>query len=286
MKKILIFVLTAFFVSFATCVFAQSAELKIHFLDVKEGDSILIQAPSGKTALIDAGNLISGFRVIKYLKKQNIRSLDYLILTHPHPDHIGGAFFVIPMLGVKFIYDNGQDLTGLAESNDLYRWYVELARGAKNYKALKAEDRLLLGEVVLSALWPPQPPAFSDFNANSLVLMLEYGEFRCLLAGDLTVPGEGKLLKQGADLKADVLKVGHHGADDASCEEFLRSVSPKIAIISADKENNRRYPSQEVIEKLQKIGAKIYLTDEDGDIVLRIFQNKKSETEIKVEKGR
>jgi competence protein ComEC len=286
MKKIRIFVLSVFFISVVVCAFAQEQDLKIHFIDVGEGDSIFIQAPDGENALVDAGNLISGYRVIEYLKENGIQNLDYLIFTHPHVDHIGGAFFVLQMLDVESVYDNGEDLTEVAKYSDISRWYEELVRGGKNYKALKAGESILLGKATLSVLWPPQPPAFSDFNANSLVIMLEYGNFRCLLTGDLIIPGERKLLEQGTDLKADVLKVGHHGNTDASSEEFLVEVSPRIAIISASAEETLGQAAEEVLEKFKDIGAEVYRTDRDGDIVLSIYLSKVGKPKINVEKSR
>ncbi len=287
MKKIRISVLLVFFISFLACAFAQEPDLKIHFIDVREGDSILIEASDGETALVDAGNFVSSYRVIEYLKKNNIQSLDYLIFTHPHLDHIGGVFFVLQMIDVENIYDNGQDLAGgIVKSIDIYRWYGGLVRSSNNYKALKAGDGLLLGDITLSVLWPPQPSIFSDFNANSLVIMLNYRGFRCLLTGDLTSVGERKLLEQGINLKADVLKVGHHGAGDATCQGFLRAVFPKTAIISINASNIRGYPSAEVVDRLKKAGIKLYRTDRDGDIVLSIYQPDKGDSKIKVEKNK
>jgi len=270
------------FVLFTLSAVAQSQPLKIHFLDVGEGDSILIEAPGGETALIDAGNLITGLRVVKYLNKNNIYDLGYLIFTHPHLDHIGGAFFILQMIEVKNIYDNGEDLLALTKGSDIYRWYDDLVRKSNKYGVLEAGDSLLLGEVKLKVLWPPKSLIFSDFNANSLVIVVEYKTFRCLLTGDLTSPAEVELLKKESCLGADVLKVGHHGFVDASSKEFLKAVSPKISIISVNKDNIREYPSGEVLTRLGKLGAKIYRTDKNGNIVIRVGER----GEIVVETGR
>ena len=286
MRRIRIIVIFIFFIFLTVLTFAQEPDLRIHFIDVGEGDSILIEIPNGEVTLVDAGNLISGYRVVEYIKKIDIQILDYLIFTHPHPDHIGGAFFVLPMIDVKSIYDNGQDLIDLAKSVDMLRWYGELVRNHRYYNALKAEDSLSLGEVTLDVLWPPQPHIFSDLNANSLVMMLNYGKFRCLLAGDLTVEGERRLLEQGVILRADVLKIGHHGAGDASCQEFLSSVSPSIAVISVNQSNIRGYPSKSVIDRIEKAGIKLYRTDRDGDIILDIHQLEEGDFEIRVSKSR
>lgn len=280
MKKVKIFAVFIFFISLFVCAFGQGAKLKLHFIDVGEGDAILIELANGKTCLIDTGNLITGFKVVKYLEKQGIRDLDYLILTHPDLDHIGGAFFILQMLEVKNIYDNGQNLD---KYSNIYRWYEELVRKNKNYKCLKANDILYADNVVLKVLWPPEPFQFSDSNANSLVIMLAYGKFRCLLGADLTVPAEKKLLEQEVDLKADVLKVNHHGAGDANSEEFLAAVSPKIAVISIDKANIRGYPAEEVISRLKKLEIQFYRIDVDGDIILTIYPSTDKEFEIKID---
>ena len=279
MKKVWILFI---FVLFTLSVAAQSQPLKIHFLDVGEGDSILIEAPNGETALIDAGNLITGLKVVRYLNKKNIYDLDYLIFTHPHLDHIGGAFPVLQMIEVKNIYDNGENLFALAKRSDAYRWYDDLVRKSNKHSVLEAGDRLLLGEVKLEVIWPPKPFIFSDFNANSLVIVVEYKTLRCLLTGDLTAPAEVELLKKESHLGADILKVGHHGFDDASSQEFLKEVSPKISIISVNKDNIRGYPSGEVIERLEKMNSEVYRTDINGDIAIQT----EGDGEVIIEKER
>jgi len=279
-KKVILAI--GFLILHAIFVFASDSLLEIHFIDAGEGDSILIKAPSGKTALVDAGNFITGLEVVQYLKKNNIYDLDYLIFTHPHLDHIGGAFFVLPMIGAGNIYDNGEDLSKIAKSEDVYRWYGDLVRKSSNYSILKAEDSLLLGEVELKVLWPNRPFISSNFNVNSLVIMVKYKAFRCLLTGDLTIPGEEELLKNKSYLEADILKVGHHGCDDAGSEEFLKAISPKISVISVDRDNIRGYPFPELLMRLEKLETRIYRTDQDGDIVIRVGEK----GEITVETNR
>jgi competence protein ComEC len=282
MRKLIFFLFIAVFIFIRNLAFSEEGCLKIHFIDVGEGDSILIETPNEKTILIDAGNLISGFKVAGYLKKHNVKNLDYLIFTHPDVDHIGGAFFVLQMLNVNNIYDNGQDLIEGNKCPDIYRWYNKLVRKNKNYKTLKSKGNLSFDGVVLKVLWPPAQRTFSDSNAASLAIMLEYGKFRCLLTGDLTAPGEDRFLKQRVSLRADVLKIGHHGASDANSKEFLKNVSPTIAIISVDSENIRGYPDIEVLDRLKAEGIRLYRTDIDGDIILSIYQNKDNEPQIHI----
>jgi len=152
----------------------------------------------------------------------------------------------------------------------IYRWYEDLVRKRKNYAVLISGDTLTLGNLTLEVLWPPEVPTSSDFNAFSMVMMVRGDGFSCLLTGDLTASGERELLKRGVNLKADFLKVGHHGAKDATTDEFLGAVSPRIAVISVDEASVWGYPSGEVLERLEKAGVKMYRTDRDGDIVLKI----------------
>jgi len=271
MRKVWVVLILILFIIYAFS--SQTQNLKIHFLDVGEGDSILIQTPKGKTVLVDTGNLITGFKVVKYLQKNGIQDLDYLILTHPHLDHIGGTFFILQMINVKKIYDNGQDLNQLIELFDVYRWYEQLVRENDSYRVLKSGDKFLVDGVKFKVIWPPYPFVFSDFNTNSLVIMVEYKKFRCLLSGDLTELGENELLKSGIDIKADILKVAHHGSKDASSKGFLKAVSPNISIISVNKDNIRGYPSEEILRRLKDLGVKIYRTNLNGDIIITVEES-------------
>ena len=262
--------------------YVEASDFKIHFIDVGKGDSILIQTPNDKSVLVDAGNFITGFKVVEYLKKYDIHNLDYLIFTHPDLDHIGGAFFVLQMMDVERIYDNGEDLTQVMQRSDIYRWYEELVRENNNYHIMTLGDDFVLDGVAFKVLWPHKPSIFSNFNANSLVIMIEYKKNKCLLTGDLTIPAEKELLNEARNLKADILKVGHHGNYDANCEKFLEAVSPSISVISVNKNNIRGYPSKAVLERLETLNMKIYRTDLHGDIVIDIKDN----GEIKINTNR
>ena len=284
MRKITFFLIFILFIFWPNFIYAQN--LRIHFIDAGEGEAILIETPEHKNVLLDSGNLITGLQVVKYLKNHNIYTLDHLIFTHPDLDHIGGAFFILQMLKTKNIYDNGEDLTGLKKQSDIYRWYEDLVRRDKNYKAIKAQDSISLGNLTLRVLWPLRSFLSGDYNANSLVIMMEYGKFRCLLTADLTFLGEREILKTKEDLKADVLKIAHHGASDANSEEFLTRVSAKIAIISVDKRNIRGYPNEGLLERLKKDRVKLYRTDEDGDVTIDICQSKHGDFKIRVNKTR
>ena len=247
--------------------FAAGA-LKINVINVGEGDAILIQT-EGRSALIDTGGMLSGYQLVNFLKDNNLARLDYLILTHPDPDHIGGAFFIVPALEIGRIFDNGQDLP----DDDILRWYARLVRAKGTYRALKTGDVLRLGGTVLEVLWPDEANITASFNANSLVIMLNYAGFRCLFTGDLNNAGEKILLEKARDLKADVLKVGHHGYLDATSPQFLAAVSPGYAVISVDAQQRKGMPSQQTLDLLKGKNIKTYRTDKNGNIAISVEKN-------------
>jgi len=254
---------------------ADEIYFTVHFIDAGEGDAILIKTEPGQSLLIDTGNLITGRRVCDYLKENGVEKLSYLILTHPHLDHIGGAFYVLQEYDVGQTFTNGEDIGRRKEKQDPYRWLQELMASRTKRGALSAGDLLRLGEVNLRVLSPSSPSPFSGINANSIVSMIEYKNFRMLLMADATDATERYLLKQGSNLKSDILKVAHHGHNDASSPEFIRAVSPSLSIISVNKDNSRGYPSKAVLELIKASGSMLLRTDRDGDVVVKVARNGK-----------
>jgi competence protein ComEC len=234
--------------------------LRVFFLDVGEGDAIYLETQE-KKILVDTGNLITGYRVVNFLKERDIRQLDALIITHPHPDHMGGVFHVLQHLIVNELYDNGQPLEESTE--DIYRWYTELYRG-KNYRALMAGEIIKAGDALIAILWPEK--LSQDWNENSLILRVTHGEVVFLLMGDAGIETEKALLNEDLPLGADVLKVGHHGARGTTSEVFLEAVSPTYAVISINEGNMRGYPDPNVVEKFIQKGIKFFYTYRNGDI--------------------
>ncbi|MBM3255427.1 MAG: MBL fold metallo-hydrolase [Candidatus Omnitrophica bacterium] len=237
--------------------------IKIHFIDVGYGEAILIQS-SGWCALVDSGTLLKGYEIVDYLKRQGVSRIDHLILTHPDLDHISGAFFILPKFKVKNIYDNGEKLP---QDDIIYRWYDELVRKDAGYAVLRRGGRLKLKDINLDVLWPPDTQAGS-FNENSLVIKLSFNNFSCLLTADLNKISEEKLLKEGSDLKSNILKIGHHGRDDATSQGFLDSVSAEVAIISTD--NSREELLDLTLATLRKKNMKVYRTDTNGTIIVTV----------------
>lgn len=283
MRKIIkIKVILFFFILLFPGVYADNNIFKIHFIDIGEGDAILIQTPHNKNILIDTGNIVNGVLLSKYLQKNKVKSIDYLILTHPHLDHIGGLFTVAQIFKIRKFFDNGDSLKETEGCEDIYFWYEKIVRDKKyRYKRLKKGDILSLDGVKIKILWPPYRNYSRNYNTNSIVMMVSIGRFRCLLTGDLNMAGERELMKFNNNLSADILKVGHHGAKDTASRKFLKSVSPQISIISVDKNNRRNYPSPMTLKRLREEDIKTFITGRDGNIIVYINRQGKFKIRIK-----
>ncbi|HYX28847.1 MAG TPA: MBL fold metallo-hydrolase, partial [Pyrinomonadaceae bacterium] len=232
-----------------------TGELQVHVLDVGpiEGDSILIISPTGKSVLIDAGDAGKGKVILDALKRYKIEKIDYFIATHPHPDHIGGADEVINAIKVADVIDNGVDLSTPAPSpapmkkgakpaptpkpgrnaksiNSFFDEYKEAVEksGAQHEKAAPGKKYDLGGGAIMTVLAPSEPffakdqmkAGGNDVNANSIVLRLDYGDFSMLFMGDAEDQTETRLLSKDVNLKANVIKIAHHGSKYATSESF------------------------------------------------------------------
>jgi len=240
-----------------------SETLRVHFIDVGQGDSILIQSPDGINILIDAGNLSAGYKVNRYLESRKISRLECIIITHMHPDHVGGVFNILPKNRTNIIYYNGFR----PQNNEFFFEIMNFAEELNiPVKVLKAGNKLTFGNVTVDVLWPLEP--FSgNMNEDSIVLKIIYGRVNFLLTGDLNMNGEKKLMQTGYNLKSDVLKIGHHGAEDSNSAEFIDSVMPEIAVLSVGQHNRYGYPSEEVIQRFRSKKIKLYRTDFNGNII-------------------
>ncbi len=190
-------------------------------------------------------------------------------MTHPHADHIAGAFFIMPKIEIAQIFDNAQTLD---EGDDMQRLYKRLVRQKNNYRALKKGDRLRLGPVDLDILWPPDTKSAS-YNENSLVIKLNADNFSCLFTADVGKNIEAQLLGQKADLKSTILKVGHHGYRDATSQDFLDAILPQAAVISTSPASRTGEPSPQTLELLHKNKIRLLRTDKNGDVVIRINES-------------
>ncbi|HEX8176577.1 MAG TPA: ComEC/Rec2 family competence protein [Pyrinomonadaceae bacterium] len=248
-------------------------ELQVHVLDIGQGDSILIIAPGGKTVLVDAGVPGSGKVVVDAMKRYGLNQIDLLVATHAHADHIGGADEVIRATKVLSVLDSQ-----VPNATHNYEDFLKAIKesGAKYVGASPGQKFDLGGNAQLTVLAPIKPfftkdqlrSGANEPNANSVVTRLDYGDFSMLLTGDAEAETESRMMKAGANVKAKVLKVGHHGSRYASSEEFLRAGGFEAALISNGEDNRYGHPSQEALDRLKAMGIKIYRTDLQGEITI------------------
>jgi len=243
----------------------KSAYLKVHFIDVGQGDSILIQSPHNKYMLIDAAENSSGDTVVSYLKKEGVEKIDVLIGTHPDGDHIGGIDKVVVSFDIGTVY--------MPRVSKNTRTFSDVLKGLKK-KKLKI-DKPVAGEdinfdsPIKVKILAPNSEKYDDTNNYSIVLKVSYGKTSFLLTGDAEDVSEEEMLKKGYDLKADVLKVGHHASKSSTTPKFLNAVSPKYAVISVGKGNKYGHPGKKTIKRLKDRNIEIYRTDKDGTVIFK-----------------
>lgn len=236
-------------------------QLKVHFIDVGQGDSILIDF--GQTEiLIDGGDRNPG--IVNYLNSYVDDDLEVLVATHPHADHIGGLIAVLQSFNVLEIWVNGDSSTSKTYSDFMNAVNSE---GAIIFEA-RLHNTITAGELSLFVHNPSRLEGTT--NNNSIVLSLAFGEIKFWFAGDAEVEAEGAMMMlssvQLPDI--DILKVGHHGSRTASSSDFLSIIQPEVAIYMAGIDNSYGHPHEETITTLNDIGAEIYGTDVNGTIVV------------------
>lgn len=243
-----------------------SGTVKVHFIDVGQGDSILIQ--SGKECmLVDAGTNESGPEVVRYLKSLGISRLSYLIGTHPHEDHIGGMDDVIRSFAIGTVI--------MPDVSHTTRTYEDVLDALidKELNVTKPVPGTVyqLGEASFTILSPTeeveeQAAADGDLNNLSVGIRLTFGANAFVMCGDAEALSEVAMVESGLTLKADVLKLGHHGSSTSTCDSFLQAVSPSIAVVSCGKDNSYGHPHRETMDKLAAEGIAVYRTDEQGTL--------------------
>ncbi len=245
-----------------------AAGLRVDFIDVGQGDAALVTSPAGKTVLIDGGPANHAPALTAFLAAHVHGPIDLILLSHRHEDHLGGLPAVVHQLGARLFLDAPAAHAG----PDYERLMRELeARGVPARQAARGRRIDLGGGAALTMLGPPEPSIVgsrSDVNANSVVARLTYGGVSILFAGDAESPTEAWLLASGQDLRADVLKVAHHGSRYASGMRFLRAVGPRVAVISAGAGNEYGHPARVTVQRLARAGAAVYRTDLDGDVTV------------------
>lgn len=245
--------------------------LQVTVLDVGQGDGIFLRGPKGQTYFIDGGSSdvdqVGKYRIEPFLKSQGVGTLDYVFLSHGDADHCNG---MIEMLERKSVGVRIQNLVlpmGY-EKDETLQNIAELAyENDVKVFVIKPQEKLLEGDLTITCLHPKEGDSL-DGNATSMVLDIEYGEFSFLSTGDAEKEGETLLQKRMQGKSYDVLKVAHHGSMYSTTEEFLEIVNPKIAIISAGKDNLYGHPHYETLVRLKKIGCRLYETEKNGAITL------------------
>lgn len=285
-KIIICLLIVLILINFIIYIFPQ--KLRIFFIDVGQGDSTLIITPDKKTVLIDGGGSDSfdvGEKVLlPYLLDRRILKIDYVLISHFDTDHCGGILTIMEKVKVKNIIISEQ-----AEHSENYERFKKLMINKKiRLIEVKKGDKIKIGRYSeFKILFPPSRLLSENpLNNNSIVAQFNYNNFKMLFTGDIEKLAEQQILKtEKAEIRADILKVAHHGSKTSSIPEFIKAVRPKIALIGVGKNNTFGHPNQQTIKNLENIKCRIYRTDLQGEIIIKIDQkgrmNVKSKLKIK-----
>ena len=237
-------------------------KMEVHFIDVGQGDSILIESPNGKTMLIDGGTKAAGDDVVAYLKSQQISQLDYVVATHPDADHIGGLIDVFAATQVSNFVNSGK-----VHTTDTYNELLTAATNeGSNYIEPTTGQTISLDSSLKVQVLHADASA-TDNNDASIVLKVTYNEVSFLLTGDADTDIESKMTSS-YDVSSTILKAGHHGSDTSSSLAFLQKVQPAATILSYGQDNSYGHPHSKVLSNLKTVGSKAYSTAESGTITV------------------
>lgn len=285
-KIIICLLIVLILINFIIYIFPQ--KLRIFFIDVGQGDSTLIITPDKKTVLVDGGGSDSfdvGEKVLlPYLLDRRILKVDYVLISHFDTDHCGGILTIMEKVKVKNIIISEQ-----AEHSENYERFKKLMIHKKiRLIEVKKGDKIKIGRYSEFKILFPTSRLLSEnpLNNNSIVAQFNYNNFKMLFTGDIEKLAEQQILKtEKAEIRADILKVAHHGSKTSSIPEFIKAVRPKIALIGVGKNNTFGHPNQQTIKNLENIKCRIYRTDLQGEIIIKIDQkgrmNVKSKLKIK-----
>ena len=238
-----------------------TGDLYVHYIDVGQGDSMLLVAPDGTTALIDGG---PDEKALQYLQSVGIDHINAMIVTHPHQDHIGGLVPVLDAISVDSVWTSGATTT-----TSTYEHLIDaIAEHQVPYNEVGPDDTIAVGNITMDVLYGQRD---GDSNNSSLVLHLTYGDISFLFMGDAEADTEASILGSVSPerIGATVLKVGHHASSSSSTPAFLAAVHPQIAVYFAGVGNQYGHPHASTLANLRAVGAAIYGTDKNGTIVIQ-----------------
>lgn len=233
--------------------------LKVHYLDVGQGDSIFVELPNNETMLIDAAESYQSENIINYLKNLNYQKIDYVIGTHPHTDHIGGLKDIINTFEIGKIY-----MPKVVSTTKTYESLL-MAIKDKNLKinTAKAGTSIIDTDALKINILAPNNSIYTELNNYSVVTKITYGTTKFLFMGDAEKLSENEIKE---NVTADVIKIGHHGSNTSSSIDFIKKVNAKYGIISVGLNNKYNLPKEETITNWENSGTKIYLTSTNGTI--------------------
>jgi len=242
---------------------SATENLTVHFIDVGQGDAILLEY-GDREMLVDAGDNGKGDDVANFVKGEGVTSLDYVVATHPHADHIGGMSVILDEFPIGNFIDSGYPHTTKTYEDMLNKI------DSKNipFTTVKRGDKIdFASGITVEVLNPGSSYFTDDLNQNSVVLKVTDGQVSFLLMGDAGIEAENAIMHDRYDVDADILKVGHHGSRTASGATFISAVSPDVSVIEVGEDNDYGHPHAEALEILQKAST-IYRTDYDGTVTV------------------
>lgn len=263
-QSVIVVLLTLLFLTTGLSRSAGLAHLRVSFIDVGQGDSILVQTADGFDALIDGGRPAAGPTVVAFLRQSSVNTLEVMVATHADADHIGGLIDVLNASDIEI----GQVLyNGYAGTTATWDTFVAAAqaRGLTLTAANFPADYVWGGGVTAQVLHPDAGLTAPDQNESSVVMLIRQGDIRYLMTGDIGHSAEATVVARGTPIAANVLKVGHHGSKNSTSSAFLAAVSPAEAMITVG-DNSYGHPTEETLAKLAAVGVRIWRTDQLGTI--------------------
>lgn len=243
---------------------ASKSEFSVHFIDVGQGDCSLIII-GDKNVLIDTGDAVYSQKVINYLKAQNIKTIDCVILSHPHADHIGGFINIAKAFKIKSVYMRDIQESDIPDDVDYKN--IMKAINDKNIQVHypKFEEKISINNAEL--IFYPVSISNDNLNNASIITKVIYSNHAFLFTGDIENEAEKQIVEKNVDIKSNVLKVAHHGSNTSSSDEFLELVKPEYCVISCGVNNSFNHPTNNTISRLSKYTSDILRTDLLSDIV-------------------